>query len=159
LAERISARNYSENLSIKWKGVWKTDASQHKVVCGFVQAEKNEPMTLHRFMKSMLFSFSFFSFFLFYRDSTLLTPQAQSARRDSSSVVRFATPVTILRGDKVWPRVRLHMQHTHTYTNARPHVRSDSRYRERDTCRRHDKALPTKSRASVARLREQAYTT
>lgn len=82
-------------------------------------------------------------FFLFYRDSTLLTPQAQSARRDSSSVVRIATLVTILWGiryDRAYP---LAMQHIGTYTNAHPHVRGDSRYRECDTCRRRNKVPRT----------------
>lgn len=121
LAKRTSARNYSENLSIKWKGIWKTDASWHQqVVHRFVQAEKSEFTTIHRSMKSMLLFLSFFPLFLFYRDSTLLTPQAQSARRDSSSVVRFATPVTILWGiryDRAYPFA--HATHTYVCTRTR----------------------------------------
>lgn len=121
LTERTSARNYSENLSIKWKGVWKTDASWHKrYFAGLFKRRRANFTTLHRFMKSMLFFLSFSSFFLFYRNSTLLTPQAQSARRDS--VVRFATPVTILqriRYDRAYPFVHA----TRTYVRTHVHER------------------------------------
>lgn len=86
-------------------------------------------MTLHRFAKSMLLSLSpsFFPFFLFYRDTTLLTPQAQSARRDSSSVVRFATPVTILRGIR-YDCAYQFAHATHTYASAHVHERTPRTY-------------------------------
>lgn len=60
--------------------------------------------------------FSFF-FFLFYDESTLLTPQARFARRDSwRSTIRDADNNTM--GDKVRPRAA-RTYTTHMYVSAR----------------------------------------
>lgn len=162
LPKRTLARNYSENLSILWKGVWKTDASWHKQQ--FASLSKRRKANSRRFIASWSqcssFSLSPPFFFLFYRDSTLLTPQAQSARRDSSSVVRFATPVTILWGiryDRAYPFAHITHRHVRTCTRTRMHIRMYEvirGYRECDTCRRHNKDLPTFRRSHGRALRD-----
>lgn len=132
--------------------------SSSSQVCPSGEKQIHDASSLHGVNAPLSLFLPFF--FLFYRDSTLLTPQAQSARRDSSSVVRFATPVTILWGiryDRAYPFAHTTHRHVRTYTCTRMHIRMHEvtrGYRECDTCRRHNKLLPTFRRSHGRALRD-----